>query len=86
MFDILFGKNVIGGGDFTKSVGEIIKVTVTVMLVIGVICAAAYGIYRFLRRDYEDDFDDFDDAYDDDYDFYDDDFEDEFVEEEEANA
>lgn len=72
-----FRKKTIEEEDKSMNVGQVIKVTLTVIFVIGLVCAAAYGVYRLLHKDYDDDFDEFDDAFDDDYDFYDDDFEEE---------
>lgn len=49
------------------SVSKAIKITIAVVVVIGVLCAAAYGIYRLLHKDYDEDFDDGFDDFDDDY-------------------
>lgn len=59
----------------TKSIGQIIKVTLIVVGVLAAICGAAYAIYRFITPDYDDEFDDdFDDTFDDDEeDLFDDD-------------
>ncbi len=53
-----------------KTIIKVVKITLTVLAVLGVVCAIAYGIYRFINRDFDDEFDDEFDDFDDD--FYDD--------------
>lgn len=56
--------------DDMKVAKTIAKASLIVIAVLAVVAAAAYGVYRFINRDYDDDFDDEFDDFDDD--FYDD--------------
>ncbi|MBQ9633147.1 MAG: hypothetical protein IJV04_09610 [Lachnospiraceae bacterium] len=49
-----------------KKLGQILKTTVLVLVLVGAACGIAYAIYKYLVPDYYDD--DFDDEFDDDFD------------------